>query len=156
MRPILIGAIIALSTTTLAVAGEEPVRTVAKLDAKDPKYDTQACKVARAQAIDYQEPGGLMRKAVSMGGNAVVPFAGTVANTALGLKSNTKQDKLSKAVAVACVSDPLNEETPLISAPKAEQKAETHATPRLIAAQPAVREVAAPTVAATETLAISQ
>ena len=151
MRPILIGAILALSATSLAVAGEEPVRTVAKLDAKDPKYDTEACKAARAQAIDYKEPGGLVQKAIGMGGNAVVPFAGTVANTALGMKANTKQDKLSKAVAVACVSDPLNEETPLISAPKAPEPA----APQLVAA-PAIRDVTAPAVASSETVATSQ
>lgn len=152
MRPILIGAILALSATSLAVAGEEPVRTVAKLDAKDPKYDTQACKAARDQAIDYKEPGGLMTKAIGMGGNAVVPFAGTVANTALGMKAGSKQDKLSKAVAVACVSDPLNEETPLISAPKAPEPTE----PRLIAAEPAAPDAAAPTGTASEAAAVTQ
>jgi hypothetical protein len=123
MRPIVIGAAVAWGLTfsgtpMLALAGEEPVRTVAKLDAKDPKYDTQACKTARAEAIDYQEPG-LVKKAVSMGGNAVVPFAGTVASAALGLRQDSKEDRLSKKVAAACVSDPLNEETPLINAPPA-------------------------------------
>ncbi|MBO9708488.1 MAG: hypothetical protein J7521_09770 [Caulobacter sp.] len=123
MRPILIGAAVAwgltFSTTPMtAWAGEEPVRTVAKLDAKDPKYDTEACKAARAEAIDYEEPG-LVKKAVSMGGNAVVPFAGTVASAALGMRQDSKEEKLSKKVAAACVSDPLNEETPLINAPPA-------------------------------------
>jgi hypothetical protein len=127
MRPILIGigAVLALSPLSLsgaplaAVAGEAPVKTVAKLDAKDPKYDTEACKAIRAKAIDYEKPG-LVNKALSMGGNAVVPFAGTVASAALGMQQGSKEEKLSKQVAVACVSDPLNEETPLINAPKAE------------------------------------
>ncbi len=126
MRPILIGisAVLALSaspslgTGAAAVAGEAPVKTVAKLDAKDPKYDTEACKALRAKAIDYEEPN-LVKKAIGMGGNAVVPFAGTVASAALGMKQDSKEAKLSKAVAAACVSDPLNEETPLINAPKA-------------------------------------
>jgi hypothetical protein len=126
MRPILIGigAVLAFSATSLtgvpsvARAGEAPVKTVAKLDAKDPKYDTEACKAIRAKAIDYEKPG-LINKALSMGGNAVVPFAGTVASAALGLQQGSKEEKLSKQVAAACVSDPLNEETPLINAPKA-------------------------------------
>ena len=125
MRPILIGigAVLALSSSPIAaLAGEAPVKTVAKLDAKDPKYDTEACKALRAKAIDYEEPG-LVKKALKMGGNAVVPFAGTVASTALGMKQNSKEDKLSRQVAAACVSDPLNEETPLINAPKAETAA---------------------------------
>lgn len=121
MRPILIGigAVLALSVSPpAAVTGEAPVKTVAKLDAKDPKYDTEACKALRAKAIDYEEPG-LVKKALKMGGNAVVPFAGTVASAALGMKQDSKEDKLSRQVAAACVSDPLNEETPLINAPKA-------------------------------------
>jgi hypothetical protein len=119
MRPILIGAVLALSVSPMAaMAGEAPVKTVAKLDAKDPKYDTEACKALRAKAIDYEKPG-LLKKAVGMGGNAVVPFAGTVASAALGMQQGSKEDKLSKQVAAACVSDPLNEETPLINAPKA-------------------------------------
>ncbi|WP_165185879.1 hypothetical protein [Caulobacter soli] len=119
MRPILIGAVLALSVTPMiAAAGEAPVKTVAKLDAKDPKYDTEACKAIRAKAIDYEEPG-LLKKAVGMGGNAVVPFAGTVASAALGMRQNSKEEELSKQVAATCVSDPLNEETPFINAPKA-------------------------------------
>lgn len=136
MRPIPIGAALALLVTPLlaapAQAGEAPVKTVAKLDAKDPKYDTEACKAARAKAIDYEKPG-LVKKALSMGGNAVLPFAGTVASTALGMKLDSKEDKLSKQVAAACVSDPLNEAVPLINAPAAkavavEASAETVAT----------------------------
>jgi len=125
MRPILIGigAVLVLSPQPFAaVAGETPVKTVAKLDAKDPKYDTEACKALRAKAIDYEE-SGLVKKALKMGGNAVAPFAGTVASTALGMKQNSKGDKLSRQVAAACVSDPLNEETPLINAPKAQTAA---------------------------------
>ncbi len=122
MRPILIGigAVLIISGAPMAaLAGEAPVKTVAKLDAKDPKYDTGACKALRAKAIDYEEPG-LLKKAVGMGGNAVVPFAGTVASAALGMQQNSKEEKLSKQVAAACVSDPLNEATPFINAPKAE------------------------------------
>ena len=121
MRPTLIGAVLALSSAPLAMAplaraGEQPVKTVAKLDAKDPKYHTEACKAARAKAIDYQEPG-LVKKVLGMGGNALVPFAGTAASTALGLQQDSKQARLNRQVAIACVSDPLNEETPLIAAP---------------------------------------
>jgi hypothetical protein len=159
MRPILIGAVLALSVTpvwgVLAHAGEAPVKTVAKLDAKDPKYDTEACKAIRAKAIDYEEPG-LLKKAVGMGGNAVVPFAGTVASAALGLRQGSKEGKLSKRVAAACVSDPLNEETPLINAPAAERKVAVSAAPPVITAEPAVRAVAAPAVAPPETVAITQ
>jgi hypothetical protein len=161
MRPILIGAVLALSGVSLlgapvaARAGEPPVKTVAKLDAKDPKYDTEACRAIRAKAIDYEEPG-LLKKAVGMGGNAVVPFAGTVASAALGMKQNSKEDKLSQQVAAACVSDPLNEETPLINAPAVERKVEVSTPPPVIAAEPAVAEVAAPTVASSETIATSQ
>jgi hypothetical protein len=125
MRPILIGigAVLVLSPQPLtARAGEAPVKTVAKLDAKDPKYDTEACKALRAKAIDYEEPG-LVKKALKMGGNAVVPLAGTVASAALGMKQDSKGNKLSRQVAAACVSDPLNEETPLINAPKAQAAA---------------------------------
>src|SRR3954468_18934937 len=101
MRPILIGigAVLALSplslsgTPLVAMAGEDPVKTVAKLDAKDPKYDTEACKAIRAKAIDHEEPG-LVKKAISMGGNAVLPFAGTVASAALGMKEDSKEEKL--------------------------------------------------------------
>lgn len=118
MRPILIGAALALMVAPLAQAGEPPVKTVAKLDAKDPKYDTQACKAIRAKAIDYEEPD-LMKKVIGVGGNALVPFAGTAASTALGMQQGSKQTKLSKEVAAACVSDPLNEETPFIAVPKA-------------------------------------
>ena len=118
MRPILIGAALAVMFAPLAQAGEPPVKTVAKLDAKDPKYDTEACKAARAKAIDYEEPD-LMKKVIGVGGNALVPFAGTAASTALGMQQGGKQTKLSKEVAVACVSDPLNEQTPFIAVPKA-------------------------------------
>lgn len=160
MRPILIGAVLALSVTSLvsapmARAGEAPVKTVAKLDAKDPKYDTEPCRAIRAKAIDYEEPG-LLKRAVGMGGNAVVPFAGTVASAALGMRQGGKEDKLSKQVAAACVSDPLNEETPLINAPAVERKVEVSTAPPVIAAEPAVREVAAPSVAASETVATTQ
>ena len=161
MRPIVIGAVLALSGISLlgapvaARAGEPPVKTVAKLDAKDPKYDTEACRAIRAKAIDYEEPG-LLKKAVGMGGNAVVPFAGTVASAALGMKQNSKEDKLSRQVAAACVSDPLNEETPLINAPAVERKVEVSTPPPVIAAEPAVAEVAAPVVASSETVATTQ
>lgn len=159
MRPILIGAV-ALSVTSLlsapvALAGEAPVKTVAKLDAKDPKYDTEACRAIRAKAIDYEEPG-LLKKAVGMGGNAVVPFAGTVASAALGMRQGGKEDKLSRQVAAACVSDPLNEVTPLINAPTAERKVAVSTPPPVIAAEPAVREVAAPAVPPPEVVAIIQ
>jgi hypothetical protein len=132
-----------------AMAGEAPVKTVAKLDAKDPKYDTEACKALRAKAIDYEEPG-LINKAISMGGNAVVPFAGTVASAALGMRQGSKEEKLSKQVAAACVSDPLNEETPLINAPKAVS---------LVAVDAPVADVTtgvAVNAAATETVATTQ
>jgi hypothetical protein len=165
----MIGAVLALSFGSLAFvpaaqAGEPPVKTVAKLDAKDPKYDTEACKAVRAKAIDYEEPG-LMKKVIGMGGNALVPFAGTAASTALGMREGGKQNKLSKQVAVACVSDPLNEETPLISAPKAAP------TPVVTAAAPAAKVASIVTIdappasvamavgtdaAATETLAATR
>jgi hypothetical protein len=155
MRPILIGvgAILVLSgAPAAALAGEAPVKTVAKLDAKDPKYDTEACKALRAKAIDYEEPG-LVKKALKMGGNAVVPLAGTVASAALGMKQDSKAEKLSKQVAAACVSDPLNEATPLINAPKAEAGA------AVIAVQTPVADVVTATAvnaAATETVAVTQ
>lgn len=159
MRPILIGAVLALSVTPvlgdLAHAGEAPVKTVAKLDPKDPKYDTQACKAVRAKAIDYEEPG-LLKKAVGMGGNAVVPFAGTVASAALGMRQDSKEDKLSKQVAAACVSDPLNEETPLINAPAAERKVVVSEAPRVVTAEPAVPTISAPSVASPDTVATRQ
>ncbi len=168
MRPILIGigAVLALSMTTppAAVAGEAPVKTVAKLDAKDPKYDTEACKALRAKAIDYEEPG-LLKKAVGMGGNAVVPFAGTVASAALGMHQNGKEEKLSKQVAAACVSDPLNEETPYINAPKAEvasvvavdaPKAQAASTVVVAAPVADVTTGTAVNAAATETVATTQ
>ena len=118
MRPILIGAALAVMFAPLAQAGEPPVKTVAKLDAKDPKYDTESCKAARAKAIDYEEPD-LMKRVIGVGGNALVPFAGTAASTAMGMREGGKQTKLSQQVAVACVSDPLNEETPFIATAKA-------------------------------------
>ena len=161
MRPIVIGAVLAVSGLSLlgapvaARAGEPPVKTVAKLDAKDPKYDSEACKAMRAKAIDYEEPG-LLKKAVGMGGNAVVPFAGTVASAALGMRQDSKEDKLSRQVAAACVSDPLNEETPLINAPAVERKVEVTTPPPVIAAEPAIAEVAAPAVASSATVATSQ
>jgi hypothetical protein len=165
MRPTMIGAVLALLSASmafapLAQAGEPPVKTVAKLDAKDPKYDTEACKAARAKAIDYEEPG-LVKKVLGMGGNALVPFAGTAASTALGLQQDSKQAKLNKQVAAACVSDPLNEETPLIGAPKAKPAPVVTTT---AAASPVVRVDATPAdaatpaapEAATETLAVVQ
>lgn len=155
MRPILIGvgAVLVLSgAPAAALASEAPVKTVAKLDAKDPKYDTEACKALRAKAIDYEEPG-LVKKALKMGGNAVVPLAGTVASAALGMKQDGKAEKLSRQVAAACVSDPLNEATPLINAPKAEAGA------AVIAIQAPVADVVTGTAvnaAATETVAVTQ
>jgi hypothetical protein len=155
MRPILIGVgavLVLLGPPTAALAGEAPVKTVAKLDAKDPKYDTEACKALRAKAIDYEEPG-LVKKALKMGGNAVVPFAGTVASTALGMKQGSKEEKLSKQVAAACVSDPLNEATPLINAPKAETGAAVIAVDAPVAdatTAPAVNAAATATVATTQ------
>jgi hypothetical protein len=165
MRPILIGigAVLVLSGSPLAaVAGEAPVKTVAKLDAKDPKYDTEACKALRAKAIDYEEPG-LLKKAVGMGGNAVVPFAGTVASAVMGMQQGGKEEKLSKQVAVACVSDPLNEETPLINAPKAEEtvavdapKVQTASVVVIDAPAANIATAAAVNAATTETVATTQ
>jgi hypothetical protein len=165
MRPILIGigAVLALSASPpAAMAGEAPVKTVAKLDAKDPKYDTEACKALRAKAIDYEKPG-LLNKALSMGGNAVVPFAGTVASAALGMQQGSKEEKLSKQVASACVSDPLNEETPLINAPKAEvvsvvDAPKAKAASVVVVAAPVadVATAGAVNAAATETVATTQ
>ena len=163
MRPILIGigAVLALSplaTPQAALAGEPPVKTVAKLDAKDPKYDTEACKALRAKAIDYEEPG-LLKKAVGMGGNAVVPFAGTVASAALGMQQNSKQEKLSKEVAAACVSDPLNEATPFINAPKSEAQVDSAVVVAVPMVSAPVADVATSTAvnaAATETVATTQ
>jgi hypothetical protein len=154
MRPILIGvgAVLVLGAPVAVLAGEAPVKTVAKLDAKDPKYDTEACKALRAKAIDYEEPG-LVKKALKMGGNAVVPFAGTVASAALGMKQDSKEDKLSKQVAAACVSDPLNEETPLINAPKAETDAAVVAVDAPVAEVTTATSVGA---AATEAVATTQ
>jgi hypothetical protein len=142
-----------VGTPPVSWAGEAPVKTVAKLDAKDPKYDTPACKALREKAIDYEEPG-LLKKAVGMGGNAVMPFAGTVAATALGMQQSTKEQKLSKQVAAACVSDPLNEATPFISAPKA--KAEADAMVVVAAPVADVTTGVAVNAAATETVATSQ
>ena len=155
MRPTMIGAVLALSSASmasapLAQAGEPPVKTVAKLDAKDPKYDTEACKAARTKAIDYEEPG-LVKKVLGMGGNALVPFAGTAASTALGLQQDSKQARLNRQVAAACVSDPLNEETPLISAPKAQAGM---AIPTVTANAPPA--LAATTETAVETAAVTQ
>jgi hypothetical protein len=163
MRPILIGvgAVLALSplgTPLVATAGEPPVKTVAKLDAKDPKYDTPACKALRDKAIDYEEPD-LLKKAVGMGGNAVVPFAGTVASAALGLQQNSKEDKLSKQVAAACVSDPLNEATPFINAPKSQAQVDSAvvvAVPLISAPVADVATSMAVNAAATETVATTQ
>ncbi|CAN5232033.1 hypothetical protein BH10PSE4_BH10PSE4_29550 [soil metagenome] len=162
MRPMLIGAVLALIAAPMAQAGEAPVKTVAKLDAKDPKYDTVACKAAREKAIDYEEPG-LMKKVIGVGGNALVPFAGTAASTALGLQQGGKQDKLGKAVAVACVSDPLNEETPLIAAPKAASvvavqapAAKSVSVVAIDAPSADVTPAAAANTAATETVAVTQ
>ncbi len=162
MRPILIGigAVLALSTMTppATMAGEAPVKTVAKLDAKDPKYDTEACKALRAKAIDYERPG-LVNKALSMGGNAVVPFAGTVASAALGMQQGSKEDKLSKEVAVACVSDPLNEATPFINAPKSEAQVDSAVVVAVPMVSAPVADVATSTAvnaAATETVATTQ
>lgn len=135
MRPIWIGAALALLFAPLAQAGEAPVKTVAKLDAKDPKYDTEACKAARAKAIDYEEPG-LVKKVLGVGGNALMPFAGTAASTALGLQQDGKQNKLSKEVAVACVSDPLNEAVPLINAPAADKVAHDAVAIETVATKP--------------------
>lgn len=163
MRPILIGigAVLALSPLAgapVAAAGEAPVKTVAKLDAKDPKYDTEACKALRAKAIDYEEPN-LLKKAVGMGGNAVVPFAGTVASAALGMQQSTKEGKLSKQVAAACISDPLNEATPFINAPKSEAQVDSAvvvAVPMVAAPVADVATSVAANVAATETVATTQ
>ena len=169
MRPILIGAALALMFAPLAQAGEPPVKTVAKLDAKDPKYDTEACKAVRAKAIDYEEPG-LMKKVIGVGGNALVPFAGTAASTAMGMREGGKQTKLSQQVAVACVSDPLNEAQPFIAAPKAKPIPIVAAAPApsmvMVAAAPAapsvvvvdaapanITTVVAADAAATETMA---
>jgi hypothetical protein len=101
------------------------------------------------KAIDYEEPG-LINKAISMGGNAVVPFAGTVASAALGMRQDSKQDKLSKQVAAACVSDPLNEETPLINAPKAVSLVTIDAPAADITTGVAANATAIETVAATQ------
>lgn len=166
MRPILIGigAVLALSplaslgTPLAASAGEPPVKTVAKLDAKDPKYDTPACKALRAKAIDYEEPG-LLKKAVGMGGNAVVPFAGTVASAALGMQQNSKEEKLSKQVAAACVSDPLNEATPFINAPKSGAQVDSAVVVAVPVVPAPVADVApsvAANAAATEAVAANQ
>uniref|UniRef100_B0T0D6 Uncharacterized protein n=1 Tax=Caulobacter sp. (strain K31) TaxID=366602 RepID=B0T0D6_CAUSK len=161
MRSILIGAALALTFAPLAQAGEPPVKTVAKLDAKDPKYDTEACKAVRAKAIDYEEPG-LMKKVIGVGGNALVPFAGTAASTAMGMREGSKQTKLSKAVAVACVSDPLNEETPFLAAPKAKPipvVAAAAAGPSSVVtvdAAPAKTTAVAVDAAATATVAITR
>ena len=151
MRPMFAGVVLATVLATSATAGDEPVRTVAKLDAKDPKYDTEGCRAARAKAIDYEEPG-LMKRVVGIGGNALVPFAGTAASTAMGLQQNSKQAKLSKEVAVACVSDPLNEQTPLINAPMAQQMA----IPVVTATAATTPAMAAATDTAVQTVAVTQ
>jgi len=68
----------------------------------------------------------------------------------LGMRQDNKEVELSKQVAAACVSDPLNEETPLINAPKA-------ATVVSIDAPPAdITTGVAANAAATETVATSQ
>jgi hypothetical protein len=98
-----------------------------------------------------------------MGGNAVVPFAGTVASAALGMQQGSKEEKLSKQVASACVSDPLNEETPLINAPKAEvvsvvDAPKAKAASVVVVAAPVadVATAGAVNAAATETVATTQ
>ncbi|KRA57724.1 hypothetical protein ASD79_15505 [Caulobacter sp. Root655] len=118
MRPILTGLIFTAMLAGHAVAGETPKKTVAQLDIADPKYATEHCEEARTKASGYSDHN-VVRTAVTVGGNLVLPFAGAAAGTALGLKLDKKKDKLNRKLATACVSDPLNEEIPLILAPAA-------------------------------------
>ena len=119
MRPLLAGLLFAATLAGPAVAGETPKTTVAQLDVADPKYGTEHCEKARTDAGDYNDHS-LIRTVVGVGGNLVVPFAGTAAGTALGMKLDQKKAKLSRKLAVACVSDPLNEPAvPLVPAPAA-------------------------------------
>ena len=119
MRPILAGLLFTAMLAGPAVAGEAPKKTVAQLDIADPKYGTEHCETARTKAGDYNDHN-LIRTVVGVGGNLVVPFAGTAAGTVLGLGLDKKKDKLNHKLAAACVSDPLNEPAiPLVPAPAA-------------------------------------
>jgi hypothetical protein len=119
MRPILAGLLLTAMLAGHAVAGEAPRKTVAQLDIADPKYATEHCEAARTKAGGYNDHS-LVRTAVTVGGNLVVPFAGAAAGTVLGLKLDKKKDKLNHRLATACVSDPLNEPAiPLVLAPAA-------------------------------------
>jgi hypothetical protein len=90
----------------LSACATTPRETVAKLDPRDPRWDSRACEQARAeaQAFNDHKEG---RVVIGVLGNLVVPFAGSAAAFAMDRMQADERKALSHKVKAACISDPL-------------------------------------------------
>lgn len=99
-------AILGLALTLGACATTTPKDTLASLDRKDPRWDSRACKKARAAAAAYDD-NKEGRIVVAVVGNLAIPFAGSAAAFAMDRMQDDERKALSHKVRAACISDPL-------------------------------------------------
>lgn len=107
MRPP-IPSLALLLVLSACASNPAPKDTIAKLDKRQPAYDSPECQRARAEAEQYNEHR-IVRAVVGVGGNVVVPFAGAAAGTALTHRLEKKKARLNHAVASSCLGDPLGQ-----------------------------------------------
>jgi hypothetical protein len=90
----------------LGACATAPRETVAKLDRNDPRWDSRACKKARAeaQAFNDQKEG---RVVIGVLGNMAIPFVGTAAALYMDRMQDDERKALRQKVKAACISDPL-------------------------------------------------
>jgi hypothetical protein len=98
--------ILSLAGLTLAACATAPKQTLATLNRHDPEYRSRDCRQARRDAarFDDHKEGRIV---LAVGGNLILPFAGTAAAAAIGAVQEDEKKDLNHRLKAACTSDPL-------------------------------------------------
>lgn len=105
-------AALRLIVIALALAGSlqacasSPKQTVLNLDTTDRKWTSKRCVAARQEAARYNDHTRA-KIALGMGGNMVVPFAGTGATLAWNASQRKSMNRLNRKIVSACVTQPV-------------------------------------------------
>ncbi len=94
-----------LLASCLAGCATTPKQTVLSLDTTDRKWSSRRCVEARKEAADYKDYTRA-KLALGVGGNLLVPFAGTGAALAWNASQRKSMNRLDRKIVAACVSHP--------------------------------------------------
>lgn len=94
------------AASLLAGCATPPQQTLAGLNRHDPEYRSRDCRQARREAARYDD-NKEGRIALAIGGNLIMPLAGTAAAATVAATKERKKKRLNHRVLAACTSDPL-------------------------------------------------